>query len=59
MLNSVVELYRLDEDATYQHAFIYIRQLAVHLRNATVAKKKESYLQVYNWQCVSTPCSLS
>ena len=30
MLNSVVELFRLDLSAAYQHAFVYIRQLAVH-----------------------------
>lgn len=50
MMNSVVELYRLDEVASYQHAFVYIRQLAIHLRNASLAKKKDSHLQVYNWQ---------
>ena len=52
MLNSVVELYRLDMCASYQHAFVYIRQLAVHLRNAIVVKKKDAHLQVYNWQFV-------
>eukprot|EP00041_Stephanoeca_diplocostata_P019761 m.429838 g.429838 ORF g.429838 m.429838 type:complete len:825 (+) comp21389_c0_seq2:105-2579(+) len=50
MLNSVVELYRLDAVASYQHAFVYIRQLAIHLRNASLAKKKDTHLQVYNWQ---------
>lgn len=42
----VVELYRLDEVASYQHAFVYIRQLAIHLRNASLAKKKDTHLQV-------------
>jgi nucleolar complex protein 2 len=50
MLNAVVEIYRLDHHAAYQHAFVYIRQLAVHLRNAITVKKKGSFLQVYNWQ---------
>lgn len=34
MRNCVTELYSMDTVASYQHAFVYIRQLAIHVRNA-------------------------
>ncbi|ORZ41323.1 Noc2p family-domain-containing protein [Catenaria anguillulae PL171] len=46
------EAYGLDADMSYQYAFIYIRQLAIHLRSAMAAKTKEAYRQVYQWQYV-------
>ncbi|KAG4099925.1 Noc2-domain-containing protein [Neocallimastix lanati (nom. inval.)] len=52
MMNCVVELYGLDFVASYQTAFVYIRQLAIQLRNAIILKKKESFRIVYNWQYV-------
>ncbi|KAF8272699.1 Noc2p family-domain-containing protein [Lactarius quietus] len=52
MKNSASEIFCLDHQAAYQHAFGYIRQLAVHLRNSMKLKTKDSYKQVYNWQYV-------
>ncbi|KAF5345806.1 hypothetical protein D9756_010886 [Leucocoprinus leucothites] len=50
MKNSASEVFCIDHGAAYQHAFGYIRQLAIHLRNSMKMKTKESYKQVYNWQ---------
>jgi len=52
MGNCVVELYSLDYASSYQHAFVYIRQLALHLRTAMQKKTPETFRVVYCWQYI-------
>jgi nucleolar complex protein 2 len=47
MGNCIVELYSLDYHSAYQHAFVYIRQLALLLRSAMQNKSTDG---VYCWQ---------
>lgn len=54
MRRSLVEMFSLDLNVSYQHVFLYIRQLAIHLRNAIVVQKVENRLAVYNWQFVNS-----
>lgn len=52
MRRSLTEIFTLDLNTSYQHCFLYIRQLAIHLRNAVTLQKKDSKQMVYNWQFI-------
>lgn len=53
MSSCYVDLCAVDAHAAYRHAFVYIRQLAIHLRNAILKASPEASRQVYNWQFVN------
>ncbi|KAI3438608.1 hypothetical protein D9Q98_001031 [Chlorella vulgaris] len=53
MAAAVVEMYGINTAASYQHAFSFIRQLAVLLRSALTNKSKEAYREVYCWQTIN------
>ncbi|CAG07475.1 unnamed protein product [Tetraodon nigroviridis] len=40
MQRTLTEMYSLDTQATYMQGFIYIRQMAIHLRNAIDHEEK-------------------
>ena len=50
MKNSATELWGLDPNIGYTTGFLYIRQLAVHLRTSITHPTKDSYKTIYNWQ---------
>ncbi|KAI4184429.1 MAG: hypothetical protein L6R41_004742 [Letrouitia leprolyta] len=52
MKNSAAELWGMDPEIGYTTGFVYIRQLAVHLRTSITQPTKDSYKQIYNWQYV-------
>ncbi|KAK0566380.1 Nucleolar Complex 2 protein [Tilletia horrida] len=53
MKNSATELFAIDSTASYQHAFGYIRQLAIHLRQTLKnTRSKESRQAVCSWQYI-------
>jgi nucleolar complex protein 2 len=44
MKNSASEIFSLNHQAAYQHAFRFIRQLAIHLRNSMKLKTKVCHI---------------
>ncbi|KAJ6714096.1 NUCLEOLAR COMPLEX 2 AND RAD4-RELATED [Salix viminalis] len=48
--NCVIELLGVDLPTAYQHAFVFIRQLAMILRDAITMKTKDSFRKVYEWK---------
>uniref|UniRef100_A0A915MYG1 Nucleolar complex protein 2 homolog n=1 Tax=Meloidogyne javanica TaxID=6303 RepID=A0A915MYG1_MELJA len=47
---SFIEFTLMYPKLAYQYAFVYIRQFAIHIRNAMIAKRKDLIQRVYNWQ---------
>ncbi|RCI02194.1 Nucleolar Complex 2 protein, partial [Rhizopus stolonifer] len=52
MRNLASQLYGINLTTSYQQAFVYIRQLASHLRAAMKTRTTKNHGMVYNWQYV-------
>jgi len=46
----LVELFGIEMAESYQFAFVFIRELALHLRAAIISKTTESMRNIYSWQ---------
>ncbi|KAM7538665.1 hypothetical protein Aperf_G00000051812 [Anoplocephala perfoliata] len=55
MKKGLLEVYALQLDEAYKHAFVFIRQLAISVRKAFMHSSKDEIRSVYNWQFI---CSL-
>ena len=47
MVNFVVKLYSLDYASSYQHTFVYVPQLALHLRSSLKKRTPKSFRTIY------------
>ncbi|XP_024029610.1 nucleolar complex protein 2 homolog [Morus notabilis] len=52
--NCVIELFGVEIPTAYQHAFVFIRQLAMILREALNTKTKEAFRKVYEWKFMNS-----
>ncbi|CEP15735.1 hypothetical protein [Parasitella parasitica] len=52
MRNLAVQLYGINPVLSYQQGFVYIRQLAIHLRQAMKVRSTKNHNMVYNWQYI-------
>lgn len=52
MRNLAVQLYGISLVLSYQQGFVYIRQLAIHLRQAMKVRSTKNHNMVYNWQYI-------
>ncbi|EGD81833.1 hypothetical protein PTSG_02548 [Salpingoeca rosetta] len=53
MRTAVKELFLQDPPSAYQLAFVYIRQLSVHVRDALALKRATAMQTVHSWQFVA------
>ncbi|CEP18110.1 hypothetical protein [Parasitella parasitica] len=53
MLEEAGDIYTVDSQLSYEHASVYVRQLADHLKKAKKSQTVESFKQIYTWQFIS------
>jgi len=53
MIECTIQIYKLDSSMAYQHAFLFVRQLALHLRTAIIKKSTEKTKELVSWQFIN------